>query len=254
MGGENRRTCDYSCVAPRNCSIEIKVSMSIVDNYKKIREEIAEIAASSGRNPGVIRIIAVSKTFDETVVQRAIDAGIRVFGENKVQEAKQKVPKLKGDFTFHMVGHLQSNKARDAVTLFDMIHSIDKIDTAEKVDLEAGRIGKTQKVLIQVNASGEESKSGVAPESAVELVKRIREMKHLGLCGLMTMAPFTDDENVIRKTFRKTRQLLDEINNSLKTEFGELSMGMSSDYRIAVEEGATLLRIGTAIFGHRNYE
>ncbi len=254
MGGENRRTCDYSSVAPRSCSIEIKVSMSIVDNYKKIREEIAEIAASSGRNPGDIRIIAVSKTFDETVVQRAIDAGIRVFGENKVQEAKQKVPKLNGDFTFHMVGRLQSNKARDAVTLFDMIHSIDKIDTAEKVDLEAGRIGKTQKVLIQVNASGEENKSGVAPESAVELVKRIREMKHLELCGLMTMAPFTDDENVIRKTFRKTRQLLDEINNSLKTEFGELSMGMSSDYRIAVEEGATLVRIGTAIFGHRNYE
>jgi len=228
--------------------------MSIFDNFKKVCDDIAETAASVGRNPGDIRIIAVSKNFDETVVQQAIDAGITVFGENKVQEAKRKVPKLKGDFTFHMVGHLQSNKARDAVALFDMIHSIDKIDTAQKVDLEAERIGKTQKVLIQVNASGEETKSGVAPGSAIELAKRIREMRHLELCGLMTMAPFTDDQYMVRATFRVTKELLDEINGSLGLALGELSMGMSADYRIAVEEGATLVRIGTAIFGQRNYE
>jgi pyridoxal phosphate enzyme (YggS family) len=228
--------------------------MSIFDNYKKVCDDIAATAGSIGRDPGNIRIIAVSKNFDVTVVQQAIDAGITIFGENKVQEAKQKVPKLRGDFTFHMVGHLQSNKARDAVKLFDMIHSIDKDDTARKVDLEAGRIGKTQKVLIQVNASGEETKSGVAPVSAVELARRIREMGHLELRGLMTMAPFTDDQNVIRRTFRVTKQLLDEINGSLGLALDELSMGMSADYRIAVEEGATLVRIGTAIFGQRNYE
>ena len=228
--------------------------MSIFDNYKKVRDDIAETAASVGRDPEGIRIIAVSKNFDETVVQAAIDAGITVFGENKVQEAKQKVPKLRGDFTFHMVGHLQSNKARDAVQLFDMMHSIDKIDTAQRVDLEAGRIGKKQKVLIQINASGEESKSGVAPGSAIELASRIRGLEHLELRGLMTMAPFTDDHGLVRRTFSVTKRLLDEINASLGLALEELSMGMSADYRIAVEEGATLVRIGTAIFGQRNYE
>jgi len=228
--------------------------MSIFDNYNKVRDEIAETAASVGRDPEEIRIIAVSKNFDEIVVQRAIDAGITVFGENKVQEAKRKIPGLRGAFTFHMVGHLQSNKARDAVKLFDMIHSIDKIDTAQRVDLEAERIGKTQKVLIQINASGEESKSGVAPGSAAELAGRMREMRHLELYGLMTMAPFTDDQDLLRRTFRVTKQLLDEINGSLGLDLHELSMGMSADYRIAVEEGATLVRIGTAIFGQRNYE
>jgi hypothetical protein len=227
--------------------------MSIFDNYKKVRDEIAETAASVGRNTDDIRIIAVSKNFDETVVQHAIDAGITLFGENKVQEANQKVPKLRGEFTFHMVGHLQSNKARDAVKLFDMIHSIDKIDTAERVDLEAGRIGKTQKVLIQVNASGEASKSGVEPGSAAALAGRIQEMGNLELRGFMTIAPFTDDQRLIRETFRVTKQLMDEINSSLGLALGDLSMGMSADYRIAVEEGATLVRIGTAIFGQRNY-
>src|SRR4030043_850259 len=132
--------------------------MSIIENYNRIRKDIDDSAVLSGRKSSDIRIIAVSKTFSETIVQEAIDAGICLFGENKVQEAKRKIPKLRGEFAFHMVGHLQSNKARDAVKLFDMIHSIDKIDTAERVDLEAGRIGKTQKVLIQINASGGESK------------------------------------------------------------------------------------------------
>ncbi len=228
--------------------------MSIIDNYTRIEKEIAAIAASSGRSPGVIRIVAVSKTFDESAVQEAIDAGIRVFGENKVQEAKRKIPNLRGDFTFHMVGHLQSNKAREAVMFFDLIHSIDKADTAAAIDREAEKIGKKQKVLIQVNTSGEESKSGIAPVSAMDLVKRVLDMKNLELCGFMTMAPFTDDEGIVRATFRAAGKLMKEINGSLGLTLGELSMGMSSDYRIAVEEGATLVRIGTAIFGHRNRE
>jgi PLP dependent protein len=226
--------------------------MSIIDNYTRIEKEIATIAAASGRNPGGIRIIAVSKTFDESAVQEAIDAGIRVFGENKVQEAKRKIPSLRGDFTFHMVGHLQSNKARDAVLLFDLIHSIDKIETAEAVDREAGRTGKRQKVLIQVNTSGEESKSGIAPDSARDLAARVMDLENLDLRGFMTMAPFTDDEGAIRDTFRAAKRLLEEVNGSQGFALAELSMGMSSDYRIAVEEGATLVRIGTALFGHRN--
>ncbi len=228
--------------------------MGIIQNYNRIRDEIAKTAISVGRNPGDIRIIAVSKTFVAAVVQEAIDEGIRVFGENKVQEAKRKIPQLKGSFSFHMVGHLQTNKAHDAVKIFDLIHSIDRADTAEKVDQESGRIGKRQKVLVQVNASGEESKSGVAPESALALVTRVLELEHLELMGLMAMAPFTDDAGPVRNAFRETRRLLDDINNSLGIDLRELSMGMSSDYRIAVEEGATLVRIGTAIFGDRNQE
>lgn len=226
--------------------------MSIIESYTRIAKEIAAVAATSGRSPGSIRIIAVSKTFDESVVQEAIDAGIRVFGENKVQEAKRKIPNLRGDFTFHMVGHLQTNKAREAVQLFDLIHSIDKIETAAAVDREAGRIGKKQKVLIQVNTSGEESKSGTDPSSARELAVKVKELKNLELLGLMTMAPFTDEEGIIRETFGAARKLLEEINGSLGLSLTELSMGMSSDYRIAVEEGATLVRIGTAIFGYRD--
>ncbi|HPV43103.1 MAG TPA: YggS family pyridoxal phosphate-dependent enzyme [Spirochaetota bacterium] len=228
--------------------------MSIIDNYTAIEKEIAAIATASGRGPGGIRIVAVSKTFDESVIQEAIDSGIRVFGENKIQEARRKIPSLRGDFTFHMVGHLQSNKAREAVQLFDLIHSIDKADTAAAVDREAGRIGKKQKVLVQVNTSGEESKSGIVPASARDLVARVTDLKNLDLLGFMTMAPFTDDEGVIRQTFRASRGLMEEINVSLGLALAELSMGMSSDYRIAVEEGATLVRIGTAIFGHRNVE
>lgn len=228
--------------------------MSVIENYNRIRDEISKIAISVGRSPGDIRIIAVSKTFEAAVVQEAIDAGIRVFGENKVQEAKRKLPQLKGDFSFHMVGHLQTNKAHDAVKLFDLIHSIDRIDTAEKVDLESGRIGKKQRVLVQVNASGEESKSGIAPDAVHGLVKRILELEHLELEGLMTMAPFTEEVGPVRSAFRETRRLLDDINSSLGIALSGLSMGMSSDYRIAVEEGATLVRIGTAIFGNRNSE
>lgn len=225
--------------------------MSVIENYNRILDEIHEVASSCGRSPEDITLIAVSKTFDESVVQGAIDAGIRVFGENKVQEARSKIPRLKGDFVFHMIGHLQSNKARDAVRLFDMIHSIDSIGTAAKVDSEAGAAGKKQKVLIQVNASGEESKSGVEPVLAIELARQIVGLKNLYLRGLMTMAPFTDDIEVIRSSFRKTRETLELVNKELGLELRELSMGMSSDYRIAVEEGATLVRVGTAIFGNR---
>ncbi len=228
--------------------------MSVIENYNRLLGEIHEIASSCGRNRDDISLIAVSKTFDESVVQAAIDAGIRLFGENKVQEAKTKIPGLKGDFIFHMIGHLQSNKAREAVRMFEMIHSIDSIGTAVKVDGEATAIGKKQKVLIQVNASGEESKSGIPPAAAIELARQITGLRNLDLRGLMSMAPFTDDRERIRSSFRKTREVLGRINEELGLGLRELSMGMSSDYGIAVEEGATLVRIGSAIFGHRTVE
>lgn len=226
--------------------------MSIRDNYIRLQNEIAELAVSRKRNPGDVRIIAVSKTFSAAAVQEAIDAGIRVFGENRIQEAGQKIPLLAGDFTFHLVGHLQSNKAREAVELFDLIHSIDKFSTAERVSAEAQRFGKRQKILIQVNTSGENSKSGVSPDQAQDLAGRIGALADLELLGLMTMAPFTEDEEPVRKSFRTARETLEKINGVLNLGLSELSMGMSSDYRIAVEEGATMVRIGTALFGQRD--
>ncbi len=225
--------------------------MSIIDNYRRIRDDIDAVARSCGRDPGDIRIIAVSKNFSAGIVQEAIDGGILLFGENRVQEAKGKIPLLRGDCAFHMVGHLQSNKARDAVALFEVIHSIDSVGTAERLNAEAERAGKRQKILVQVNASGEESKSGVDPRSALELAAAVTALGSIELRGLMTMAPFTDDEDVIRSCFRSTRDLLVLMNNERGLDLGELSMGMSSDYRIAVEEGATMVRIGTAIFGNR---
>lgn len=225
--------------------------MSIIDNYRRIRDDIDAVARSCGRDPGDIRIIAVSKNFSAGIVQEAIDGGILLFGENRVQEAKGKIPLLRGDCAFHMVGHLQSNKARDAVALFEVIHSIDSVGTAERLNAEAERAGKRQKILVQVNASGEESKSGVDPRSAMELAAAVTALGSIELRGLMTMAPFTDDEDVIRNSFGATRELLGRINGELGLHLEELSMGMSSDYRVAVEEGATMVRIGTAIFGNR---
>ena len=226
--------------------------ITVGENYSRITGFVRETALGAGRDPEGIRVVAVSKTVSASVVQEAIDGGIRLFGENRIQEAKAKIPELKGDFAFHLVGHLQSNKARDAVRLFDVIHSIDKIGTAEKVDEEARRAGKVQKVLAQVNTSGEESKAGVTPDGALDLCRAVQGLRNIELLGLMTIGPLTDDESAVRASFAMLRELLEKINGGLGTHMKELSMGMSSDYRIAVEEGATMVRIGTAIFGSRN--
>ena len=227
--------------------------MGIIDNYKKIKEDIQKSAVSAGRGNEDIKIVAIGKTFPAAVIQEAVDSGITVFGENKVQEAKNKAAELKGDFSLHLVGHLQSNKARDAVRLFDLIHSLDKVGTAEKIDDEAGRINKIQKILVQVNTSGEETKSGVEPADAINLCSEILKLKNTRLLGLMTIGPLTDNPEKIRKSFRRLKELLEEINSKLGISLRELSMGMSSDYSIAVAEGATIVRIGSAIFGNRNY-
>ena len=226
--------------------------MSIGDNYKRISEEIRSIARSLGRTDE-IQIIAVSKNFPVETLQNAIDSGIPMLGENRIQEAKAKLPDLTGTFSAHLVGHLQSNKARDAIKLFDVIHSIDKMSTAKKVDAEAAAIGKRQKILIQVNASGEESKYGIEPKKARELVKEITDLNNIELLGLMTIAPFTDNEELVRRAFKETRDLMLEINVQEGLRLRELSMGMSSDYVLAVKEGSTMVRIGTAIFGERTY-
>ncbi|MEW6527956.1 MAG: YggS family pyridoxal phosphate-dependent enzyme [Spirochaetota bacterium] len=225
--------------------------MSIIDNYRQLLQKIDLIARQCNRNPAEISIIAVSKTFPAQTIQEAIDQGITLFGENRVQEAKAKIPQLQGTFSFHLVGHLQSNKAKDAVRLFECIHSIDKLSTAIEVDKEAKKINKIQNILIEVNTSGEPSKFGVEPEKAFELCKGILELHNINCIGFMTVGPLTDNRDRIRESFRTLRVLKEEINNKLNITLKELSMGMSGDFDIAIEEGATMVRIGTAIFGQR---
>lgn len=226
--------------------------MNFFQNYSAIRGRIDDRARTAGRKPEDIRIVAVSKTFPPETVQAAIDQGIRLFGENRVQEAKAKIPALSGDFRFHLVGHLQSNKARDAVRMFDMIHSIDKLSTARKVAEEALRAGKIQTVLVQVNTSAEETKSGIAPDGAFELCREAAALPGIALAGLMTIGPLEGDESAVRASFALLRKLRDDIGVRLGMELRELSMGMSGDYLIAVDEGATMVRIGSAIFGSRS--
>ncbi len=225
--------------------------MSIIDNYRQVLQKIDNISSQCNRNPAEISVIAVSKTFPAQIIQEAIDNGITLFGENRVQEAKAKIPQLQGNFTFHLVGHLQSNKARDAVKLFDCIHSIDKLSTAIEVDREAKKMNKIQNILIEVNTSGEQSKFGVTPDKAFELCKGILDLQNINCLGLMTVGPLTDDRNKIRQSFILLRTLKDQLNQKIGISLKELSMGMSADFDIAIQEGATMLRIGTAIFGQR---
>jgi len=228
--------------------------MNIYDNYKSIIDSISEKAVKCSREPQSIKVVAVSKTFSAETVQEAVNSGIKLFGENKIQEAKNKIPLLKGDFEFHMVGHLQSNKSKDAIKLFSLIHSIDSFSTAEKLDREAKSYGKIQNILIQVNSSGEDSKNGILPDKAIDLAGSIIELKNLNLKGIMTIGPLTDNVSDIIKSFSLTAKTLERINMELSINLTEISMGMSHDYLIAVEEGATLVRIGSSIFGGRSYQ
>jgi len=228
--------------------------MTILDNYRQIEDEINEKALKTGRNPDGIKIISVSKTFPYSDIQEAIDSGITIFGENKVQEAKDKIPRLHGNFSFHMIGHLQSNKAKEAVKLFDLIHSVDKPETALKINNEAVKNNKIQRVLIQVKTSDETTKSGILPEEAVRLAEYILNLENVKLEGVMSIGPLTDDHNLTKKSFIETADTLKKINCSLSLNLSEISMGMSGDYLMAVEEGATMIRVGTAIFGKRSYK
>ena len=225
---------------------------SIGKRVGEIRRRIEAAALRSGRDPGDVRLVAVTKTVGVEGIRKAIDAGVTAFGENYVQEAKEKIEALEGgDVEWHFIGHLQRNKARDAVRLFEMIHSIDSLRIAEEVDKRARQIGKTMKVLIQVNLSGEESKSGISKDGVEDLIHGIQGMENLSLLGLMTLPPYMEDPEEVRPYFRALRSLRDEMEGKTGMRLPELSMGMSHDFEVAIEEGATLVRIGSAIFGPR---
>lgn len=225
------------------------------DRIEQIQKRISAAAEKAGRSPDEIRLVAVSKTKPGASVQMALDAGLDLFGENYIQEAREKVNALSASGAqWHFIGHLQSNKAKYAVKLFNLIHSVDSLKLARELNKQAARIDKVQPVLVQVNISAETTKSGTSREEAVDLATAISDLPNLSLQGLMTMPPFFDDPDRARPYFHELRQLRDHIRSLAipGVTMDELSMGMTGDFEAAISEGATLVRIGTAIFGERS--
>ncbi len=220
-------------------------------NLEEIKRRISDAARRAGRAPADVRLVAVTKTVDQKRLKLAVAAGQTLFGENYVQEAKTKIATLGPMLTWHFIGHLQSNKAKAAVELFDLIHSVDRLSLAQALEQAAARADKIPDILMQVTVASEASKSGIAPEHAEDLLREISKMPHLKVLGLMTMPPWFDDPERVRPYFRALRELRDRLRGLKLGELPELSMGMTGDFEAAVAEGATLVRIGTAIFGRR---
>ncbi len=228
---------------------EAKTEDYLRENFSDVKRKIEQAARKCGRNEEEIKLVAVSKTQPAEVLRAAIAAGANVFGENKVQEAESKILEIgRETVEWHLIGHLQSNKARKAVQLFDVIHTLDSIELAERLEricIEENRTGLS--VLIQVDLANETTKNGIAEEDLPQLIEFLQTCKRLKFDGLMIIPPFFEDAEKVRPYFRRLREIRDKILPC----GGELSMGMSHDFEIAIEEGATLVRVGTAIFGER---
>lgn len=224
--------------------------MSVADNVKEVAERMSWAAARAGRRLEDVQLVAVTKTVDIGRVREAAEAGVRIFGENYVQEAREKIEAIGHGIEWHMTGHLQRNKAKEAVAMFDMIQTIDSIELAMELDKRARAAGKTIRGLVEVNLGGEGSKAGINKGDLIPLLTATKELSNLSIQGLMTIPPYYDNTEQVRPFFRTLRELKDEV-----TEKGfplaELSMGMSHDFEVAIEEGATMVRVGTAIFGER---
>ncbi len=221
---------------------------------QSVKERIENAARACGRDPETVRLVAVSKTIPTDRVKQAIQAGVTILGENYVQEARAKFNDLAiYPASWHFIGHLQSNKAKYAVRLFDLIHSVDKLKLAREIDKQANKINKIQEILIQVNISEEASKSGVDVEDAHNLIKDISLLENLSVKGLMTMPPYFNEPEKVQPYFSALRGLRDHLEQQdlFNVTLSELSMGMTGDFEVAIQEGATLVRIGTAIFGKR---
>jgi pyridoxal phosphate enzyme (YggS family) len=221
---------------------------------EKVRERIRQAAESSNRDADSVRLVAVSKTVAADIVREAIEAGVTVLGENYVQEARDKFKALvQYPVSWHFIGHLQSNKAKYAVRLFDLIHSVDSLKLARELDKQAAKVDKVQQILVQVNISGEDTKSGISADEAPGLIAEIGRLKNIDVKGLMTMPPYFYQPEKVRPFFAALRELRDRIKTQSppNVSLEELSMGMTGDFEVAIKEGATLVRIGTAIFGER---
>jgi pyridoxal phosphate enzyme (YggS family) len=222
---------------------------TIQERFSGVRDRIAKAARRAGRNPGEVELVAVSKKQPAELIREAVDAGQLLFGENRVQEAMVKIPSLPGSLRWHLVGHLQSNKIRKALPLFELIHSVDSAELAGEIDRIAGDMGLFPRVLLEVNVSGEGSKHGFRPEQLERDLETLLALPRLQVEGFMTMAPLAPEAEAARPFFAGLRELRDRMAARAGIPFGILSMGMSGDFEVAVEEGATLVRVGSAIFG-----
>jgi hypothetical protein len=217
---------------------------TVASNLERVRERIARAADRAGRKPGEVLLIGVSKTVDVDRIREAIVAGVPALGENRVQEAKAKVTVLGRDVPWHLIGHLQTNKVKDALDTFDVIHSLDRLALAEELERRAARLGRHVEVFVEVNLAAEPAKSGVAPDALPAMLEQVAQMSHVRVRGLMAIPPVGAPDDT-RQWFRAVRKLAEAHT------LAELSMGMSADYEVAIEEGATAVRVGTAIFGAR---
>ena len=224
---------------------------AIAANLEEIRRRMAEAARRSGRDPASVRLVAVSKTYPAEAVAAAASTGQRVFGESRVQESRDKIPACPPGLEWHFIGHLQKNKVRQALPLFSFFHSIDSTALAGAIDRIAGETGVKTQGLLEVNVSGEETKYGFTPEELRAQFPTLSKLPHLRIRGLMTMAPYSDNPEDARPVFRTLRELRDELQSTYQQPLPELSMGMSGDFEPAIEEGATLVRVGSSIFGAR---
>nr|MBN2276215.1 YggS family pyridoxal phosphate-dependent enzyme [candidate division Zixibacteria bacterium] len=224
---------------------------SIEENLKSVRGRIADAAGKAGRDQDEITLVAVSKTHPAEAIRAAVEYGVTCLGEAQIREAEPKIEQLGRLARWHMIGHLQTNKVKKAVALFDLIESVDSWRLAAEIDRRAAQAGRKIDCLLEVNISGEPSKTGIDPEETTDLVAKMSVFDHLNLIGLMTIGPLTEDMKQIRGAFRRTKELFEHCRRQAGTNFRVLSMGMSDDFEIAIEEGATMVRIGTAIFGRR---
>jgi pyridoxal phosphate enzyme (YggS family) len=230
-------------------------SMELAQNYKTVKENVTKACEQAGRSEQEVTLLAVSKTKPVDMLMDVYRAGARDFGENKVQELVDKIPQMPSDVRWHMIGHLQRNKVKYIVDKACLIHSVDSVHLAKKIEKEAAKKGVVAKVLLEVNIAQEETKFGIREDEVYALIDAIKDMPHVHVMGLMTIAPFVENPEENRVYFRKMHQLSLDIKSKCidNIDMSVLSMGMTNDYEIAVEEGATMIRVGTAIFGARNY-
>jgi pyridoxal phosphate enzyme (YggS family) len=228
------------------------MELNIAENLQSVRMVIAESERKSGRPGGSVELLAVSKTHPPEVIRQAVEAGQLLFGENRVQEAKAKISEFPARLRWHLIGHLQSNKIRPALSIFEMIQGVDSVEKVDEIQRIGGDLGLFPRVLLQVNVAGESSKFGFTPERLSLELERISRAERVQVEGLMTIPPLASNPENSRKYFVQLRELRDRLEKEFRFSLPQLSMGMSGDYRIAIEEGATLVRVGTAIFGERS--
>ena len=224
---------------------------SIAENLERVREQIAQSAAKTGRTADDMELVAITKTHPPEKVREAVEAGQTLFGESRVQEARDKIPELPSNLRWHFVGHLQKNKIRHALPLFELFHSVDSLALAQEMDRIAADEGMHPRVLLEVNVAGEGSKFGFAPDKLREQMEALIALQRLSILGLMTIPPLAEEAEASRRYFVQLRELHDRLQTEFHVDLPQLSMGMTQDFLIAVEEGGTLVRVGTAIFGER---